>query len=281
MLDQRSRGNGGGACAQSGNLPHTPSPFIFHSVFLTVTHGFRASYIQPTWKAWMGPPFQQSVTQPVIARYVRLSASPCRLSRAHASGERVHAAGGQRVHAGCRSCVGKRCIVSALTRCVAHINQDNRRSLRLSSVGSLPLAKNALHSPTSNEWVIRSLSARYSRSGKNDLRLSSAAAVPAFKRTAVWLQNRCRSLRQRGGGGHIWSHLRRKEDSRHLSGPLGDPRSGDQTSRSSVRDRVPTDEHPPPPEHCPVSRCLFPARLATADESSRLAGSRARPSSAA
>ena len=123
----------------------------------------------------------------------------------------------------------------------------------------------------------------------NDLRLSSAAAVPAFKRTAVWLQNRCRSLRQRGGGGYIWSHLRCKEDSRHLSGPLGDPRSGDQTSRSSVRDRVPTDEHPPPPEHCPVSRCLFPARLATArprhgataDESSGLAGSRARPSSAA
>ena len=70
------------------------------------------------------------VTQPVIARYVRLSASPCRLSRAHAS---VHAAGGQRVHAGCRSCVGKRCIVSALTRCVANINQDNRRFLRLSS----------------------------------------------------------------------------------------------------------------------------------------------------
>ena len=135
----------GGACAQSGNLPHTPSPFIFHSVFLTVTHGFRASYIQPTWKAWMGPPLQQSVTQPVIARYVRLSASPCRLSRAHASDERVHAAGGQRVHAGCRSCVGKRCIVSALTRCVANINQDNRRILRL----SLPLAKNALHSPTS------------------------------------------------------------------------------------------------------------------------------------
>ena len=124
-------------------VPHTPSPFIFHSVFLTVTHGFRASYIQPTWKAWMGPPLQQSVTQPVIARYVRLSASPCRLSRAHASGERVHAAGGQRVHAGCRSCVGKRCIVSALTRCVANINQDNRRILRLSSVGSLPLAKNA------------------------------------------------------------------------------------------------------------------------------------------
>ena len=123
-----------------------PSPFIFHSVFLTVTHGFRASYIQPTWKAWMGPPLQQSVTQPVIARYVRLSASPCRLSRAHASGESVHAAGGQRVRAGCRSCVGKRCIVSALTRCVAN---DNRRILRLSSVGSLPLAKNALHSPTS------------------------------------------------------------------------------------------------------------------------------------
>ena len=93
--------------------------------------------------------WDQSVTQPVIARYVRLSASPCRLSRAHASGERVHAAGGQRVHAGCRSCVGKRCIVSALTRCVANINQDNRRILRLSSVGSLPLAKNALHSPTS------------------------------------------------------------------------------------------------------------------------------------
>ena len=94
----------------------------------------------------MGPPLQQSVTQPVIARYVRLSASPCRLSHAHASGERVHAAGGQRVHAGCRSCVGKRCIVSALRRCVANINQDNRRILRLSSVGSLPLAKNA---PTS------------------------------------------------------------------------------------------------------------------------------------
>ena len=106
--------------------------------------------IQPTWKAWMGPPLQQSVTQPVIARYVRLSASPCRLSRAHTSGERVHAAGGQHVHAGCRSCVGKRCIVSALTRCVANINQDNRSILRLSSVGSLPLAKNALHSPTSN-----------------------------------------------------------------------------------------------------------------------------------
>ena len=44
-----------------------------------------------------------------------------------------------------RSCVGKRCIVSALTRCVANINQGNRRFLRLSSVGSLPLAKNALH----------------------------------------------------------------------------------------------------------------------------------------
>ena len=124
-------GNGGGACAQSGNLPHR---FIFHSVFLTVTHGFRASYIQPTWKAWMGPPLQQSVTQPVIARYVRLSASPCTLSRAHASGERVHAAGGQRVHAGCRSCVGKRCIVSALTRCVANINQDNRRMLPLARI---------------------------------------------------------------------------------------------------------------------------------------------------
>ena len=44
-----------------------------------------------------------------------------------------------------RSCVGKRCIVSALTRCVANINRENRRFLRLSSVGSLPLAKNALH----------------------------------------------------------------------------------------------------------------------------------------
>ena len=98
----------------------------------------------------MGPPLQQSVTQPVIARYVRLSASPCTLSRAHAGGERVHAAGGQRVHAGCRSCVGKRCIVSALTRCVANINQDNRRILRLSSVGSLPLAKNA---PTSIQSI--------------------------------------------------------------------------------------------------------------------------------
>ena len=171
MLNQRSRGNGGGACAQSGNLPHIPSPFIFHSVFLTVTHGFRASYIQPTWKAWMGPPLQQSVTQPVIARYVRLSASPCRLSRAHASGERVHAAGGQRVHAGCRSCVGKRCIVSALTRCVANINQDNRRILRLSSVGSLPLAKNALHSPTSTifcqgwqvQWLLWILTTRMVR----------------------------------------------------------------------------------------------------------------------
>ena len=57
-----------------------------------------------------------------------------------------------------RSCVGKRCIVSALTRCVANINQDNRRFLRLSSVGSLPLAKNALHC-TSNyvyavEWSV-------------------------------------------------------------------------------------------------------------------------------
>ena len=123
--------------------PHTV--YSSKSTILTVTHGFRASYIQPTWKAWMGPPLQQSVTQPVIARYVRLSASPCRLPRAHAS---VHAAGGQRVHAGCRSCVGKRCIVSALTRCVANINQDNRRILRLSSVGSLPLAKNALHSRT-------------------------------------------------------------------------------------------------------------------------------------
>ena len=43
-----------------------------------------------------------------------------------------------------RSCVGKRCIVSTLIRRV-NMNQDNRRFLRLSSVGSLPLAKNALH----------------------------------------------------------------------------------------------------------------------------------------
>ena len=114
------------------------------AVHLFLTHGFRASYIQPTWKAWMGLPLQQSVTQPVIARYVRLSASPCRLSRAHASGERVHVNVFMQA-VSTRSCVGKRCIVSALTRCVANINQDNRRFLRLSSVGSLPLAKNALH----------------------------------------------------------------------------------------------------------------------------------------
>ena len=117
LLNQRSRGNGGGACAQSDLLQ---------------------SILQ---KAWMGLPLQQSVTQPVIARYVRLSASPCRLSRAHVN---VFM---QAVST--RSCVGKRCIVSALTRCVANINQDNRRFLRLSSVGSLPLAKNALHSLSS------------------------------------------------------------------------------------------------------------------------------------
>ena len=64
-----------------------------------VPHSWLQSILQLTRKAWMGLPHQQSVTQPVIARYVRLSGSPCRLSRAHSSSERVHA-GGQRVHAG-------------------------------------------------------------------------------------------------------------------------------------------------------------------------------------
>ena len=41
------------------------------------------------------------------------------------------------------------CLLLHLYWCVYIINQDNRRILRLSSVGSLPLAKNALHSPTS------------------------------------------------------------------------------------------------------------------------------------
>ena len=103
------------------------------------------SILQPTRKAWMGLPHQQSVTQPVIARYVRLSGSPCRLSTRSC----------RRSTRSCWlstcSCVGKRCIVNAITPCVANINQDNRRFLRLSSVGSLPLAKNALHC-TSN-WL--------------------------------------------------------------------------------------------------------------------------------
>ena len=96
-----------------------------------VPYSWLQSILQPT---WMGLPLQQSVTQPVIARYVRL---PTR-------GERVHVNVFMQA-VSTRSCVGKRCIVSALTRCVANINQDNRRFLRLSSVGSLPLAKNALH----------------------------------------------------------------------------------------------------------------------------------------
>ena len=74
------------------------------------------SILQPTRKAWMGLPHQQSVTQPVIARYVRLSGSPCRLSTRSC----------RRSTRSCWlstcSCV---CIVNALTPCVANINQDN------------------------------------------------------------------------------------------------------------------------------------------------------------
>ena len=76
------------------------------------------SILQPTWKAWMGLPHQQSVTQPVIARYVWLSASPAGYHPLMpAVNAFMQAANGLST----RSCVGN----SALTRCAANINQDN------------------------------------------------------------------------------------------------------------------------------------------------------------
>ena len=116
MLDQRSRGNGGGACAQS---PHTVA--VHFSQCVPYCYSWLQSILYTANMESVDGTTPSTVSH--TARYVRLSASPCRLSRAHASGERVHAAGGQRVHAGCRSCVGKRCIVSALTRCVANITR--------------------------------------------------------------------------------------------------------------------------------------------------------------
>ncbi|CAI8052110.1 hypothetical protein GBAR_LOCUS28526, partial [Geodia barretti] len=44
--------------------------------------------------------------------------------------------------------------------------------------------------------------------GRPSRRVSRAAAVRPPQRATHWHQNRRRSLRQRGGGGRAWSHLR-------------------------------------------------------------------------
>ena len=114
-------------------------------------------------------------------------------------------------------------------------------------------------------------------------------AVHALQRTAHWYHNRRRSLRQRGGGGHAWSHLRRQKDPRFLPECSPSPGRSNPPGLGPVREGMPADEHPPSPEHRPVSWLVFHARLATAsprhgataDEPSRLAGPRNGPSSPA
>ena len=120
LLNQRSR-----ETAEA----HAHSPEIcrrrsFFTVYSLLEH--------PTWKAWMGLPLQRP---PAGYHALMLAVNAFMPPAVNAFMQAVST----------RSCVGKRCVVSALTRCVANINQDNRRFLRLSSVGSLPLAKNALH----------------------------------------------------------------------------------------------------------------------------------------
>ena len=125
--------------------------------------------------------------------------------------------------------------------------------------------------------------------GRLSSRQFRATAVPALQRTAYWCQNRRRSLRQRGGGGRAWSRLRRQKDPRSVPGPLRDPGDRDPQVCRPVREGMPADEHPPPPEHRPVSGRVFlsglatasPRHGATADEPSRLAGPRNGPSSPA
>ena len=120
-------------------------------------------------------------------------------------------------------------------------------------------------------------------------RQSRATAVPALQRTAHWYHNRRRSLRQRGGGGRAWSHLRRQKDTRFLPECSPSPKGRYRQGYDTVREGMPADEHPPPPEHRPVFGRVFPARLAiasprhgaTADEPSRPAGPRNGPSSPA
>ena len=121
------------------------------------------------------------------------------------------------------------------------------------------------------------------------LKSPRTGVVPALQRTAHWYHNRRRSLRQRGGGGHTWSHLRRQKDPRFLPKCSPSPGRSNPPGLGPVREGMPADEHPPPPEHRPVSGLVFPARLATAsprhgataDEPSRLAGPRNGPSSPA
>ena len=86
-----------------------------------VPYSWLQTVLQPTWKAWMGLPLQQSVTQDMSG-----SARPP--AGYHALMLAVNAfmppAVNVFMQAGSTlSCVGKRCVVSALTRCVANINQ--------------------------------------------------------------------------------------------------------------------------------------------------------------
>ena len=93
-------------------------------------------------------------------------------------------------------------------------------------------------------------------------------------RSAHWDQDRRRGLWHSRRGGFPCGR-RRKNHPPHLAG-----RSVQ--GRERVRERVPTDEHPPPPKHRPVSGCHLLSRLATArpchgataGESSWPAGSR-------
>ena len=120
-------------------------------------------------------------------------------------------------------------------------------------------------------------------------RQSRVRAVSALQRTAHWYHNRRRSLRKRGGGGRAGSHLRRQKDPRLFPESRPSPGCSNPPGLGPVRERMPVDEHPPSPEHCPVSGLVFLSRLATAsprhgataDEPSRLAGPRNRPSSPA
>ena len=114
-------------------------------------------------------------------------------------------------------------------------------------------------------------------------RSSGTSSVPSLLRSTHGHDCRVWFVRQRGGGGHSRSRVRRQEDPRLFPRPATDAARRHRESGERVRARVSADEHPPPPAHRPVPGRVFPARLADAgagdgeagDQSPRHSGSRA------
>ena len=95
-------------------------------------------------------------------------------------------------------------------------------------------------------------------------RSSGTSSVPSLLRSTHGHDYRVWLVRQRGGGGHSRSRLRRQEDPRLFPRSETDAARRHRESGERVRARVSADEHPPPPAHRPVPGRVFPARLADA-----------------